>query len=69
VMFLSIQPFISWWVGSSYQLDNFIFTLIILNFVIGVFRNSAQVFIAAYGLAWIQRWKSVVESILNIVFS
>lgn len=69
VMFLSIQPFISWWVGASYQLDNFIFTLIILNFVISVFRNSAQVFIAAYGLAWIQRWKSVVESILNIVFS
>lgn len=68
-MILMIQPFINIWVGKFYLLDNITFALIILNFVITMFRNTSLVFIDAYGLAWIQRWKPIIESILNIVLS
>ncbi|HFX3738638.1 TPA: lipopolysaccharide biosynthesis protein [Enterococcus faecium] len=69
ILIATINPFIDFWVGPKYKLSPITVFFIILNFVILMMRNSSIVFIEAFGLAWQQRWKSVIEAVLNIVFS
>lgn len=64
-----LNPFISFWVGNSFKMDNITVVVIILNYVIRMFRNTPQVFIDGYGLAWQQRWKAIFESIINLFAS
>ncbi|WP_159722906.1 lipopolysaccharide biosynthesis protein [Enterococcus sp. CSURQ0835] len=64
-----INPFISIWVGSSYQVSRLTLTVIVINYFIQGFRGTPLVFISSHGLAWKQRWKPIVESVTNIVFS
>lgn len=64
-----LNPFISFWVGSNFKMDNFTVRVIILNYVVRMLRNTPQVFIDGYGLAWQQRWKAVFESIINLFTS
>jgi O-antigen/teichoic acid export membrane protein len=69
VLVSTINPFIALWVGSDYELEPNTVFLIISNFIILMLRNSSIVFIDAFGLAWQQRWKSVIEAITNISLS
>lgn len=64
-----LRPFINWWVGPNYVLSQYTVLLIVVNFVLQISRLPALTYIDAYGLQWVQKWKSVAESILNIVFS
>lgn len=68
-LFILLRPVISLWLGDQYVLSQYIVMLIIINFVLQVSRIPSLMYIDAYGLQWIQRWKSVIESILNIVLS
>lgn len=64
-----INPFVVLWLGAKYQLGFVTALLIIINFCIGVTRKSSVSFIDAYGIAWFQRHKSIIESILNLSLS
>lgn len=64
-----LRPLVVFWLGEDYVLSQYIVLLITINFVIQISRAPALVYIDAYGLQWVQKWKSVIESILNIGFS
>lgn len=69
VLLTTMNLFIVFWVGESYLLSQSTLFLIISNFVLLMSRNSCLVFIEAFGLAWQQRWKSILEATLNIILS
>lgn len=69
ILIVTINPFIVMWVGHKYELPSTTVFLILSNFIILMLRNSSIVFIDAFGLAWQQRWKSIVEALMNISLS
>lgn len=66
---LLMNDFIGCWVGSRCELPGVTVTLIILNYILSSYRNTALTFISVYGLSWYTRWKVFWECILNVVFS
>lgn len=69
VFVAAIQPFISLWIGPNQMLSNISTVLISLSIWLTISRKPSLMFIDAFGLQWIQRWKAVVESIVNILLS
>lgn len=63
------RPLIEFWIGSKYVLSQYIVLLIVINFILQISRLPALTYIDAYGLQWVQKWKSVIEAILNIMLS
>ncbi|HCN55711.1 lipopolysaccharide biosynthesis protein [Leuconostoc citreum] len=64
-----LRPLISFWLGERYILSQYIVLLIVINFVLQLSRYPSLMYIDAYGLQWIQKWKSLIEAVLNIAFS
>lgn len=62
------QPFITLWVGQKYHLSMLTVNLIVINFVLTIFRPALNM-INAYGLFWGYRYKSIVEAAVNFGFS
>ncbi|WP_430495684.1 lipopolysaccharide biosynthesis protein [Leuconostoc mesenteroides] len=61
--------FIQLWIGKEYVLPVSITNIIVINFAIEIYRRTSLTYIDAYGLAWVQRWKSIIEVVLNITLS
>lgn len=61
-----LNAFVQWWVGKANVLPSLTATLIVINYVIQVYRNTGFVFIQSFGLFWYQRMKPVFESIINL---
>lgn len=61
--------FIELWIGRSYLLPAIVTFTIVVNFAIEIYRRTSLTYIDAYGLAWVQRWKSIIEVVTNITFS
>ena len=57
------------WVGEKYLFDFYTVCLLGINFYITGMRKSVSVFREASGLFYIDRWKAIVEAIVNLVFS
>lgn len=68
-MSLFFSVFINIWVGRENILTELATILIVANCLLSVIRYPALTFIDAFGLQWIQRWKSIVESAVNIIVS
>lgn len=68
-LYVLFNPFIHLWLGKGYTFDNAIVAVIVLNFYLTHIRLPANVFKETAGLFWNDRYKSVIESIVNIVFS
>lgn len=64
-----LRPLIIFWVGDKYVLSQYIVLLIVINFILQISRLPSLTYIDAYGLQWIQKWKSVIEAVMNITFS
>ena len=64
-----LRPLVALWIGNEYILSQYIVLLIVINFVLQISRLPSLTYIDAYGLQWVQKWKSVIEAILNIVLS
>ena len=64
-----LRPLIVLWLGEKYVLSQYIVLLIVVNFILQISRTPALIYVDAYGLQWIQKWKSIIESVLNILFS
>ncbi len=64
-----VNPFIQLWLGSKYLFGMEIVTVLVINFYITGMRTSVRVFKDAHGLYWYDRYKPLVESVINIAVS
>lgn len=65
-LFLILDPFITLWLGKAYILSLNITAVITLNFYLTGMRRGVQLFRAAYGLFWHDRYKALFEALINI---
>lgn len=68
-LFCLFQPFIFLWLGEEYLLSFFTVLVIAVNFYIGGMRSTVNIFKEASGMFWYDRYKPLIESVLNIVLS
>ena len=64
-----INPFISIWLGEKYLFSIDVVIVLFLNFYITGMRKSVLTFSEAMGLFEKDKWKAIIESILNIIIS
>lgn len=66
---LLFQPFITLWIGEEYLLSFPAALIIVANFYFLGMQNAIAQFKAASGLYWQDRYRVIVESIINLVSS
>lgn len=64
-----LNPFIGMWLGTKYIIESKIVLCIVINFYITAMRQTTLMFKSASGLFWQDRYKPLIESILNILLS
>lgn len=64
-----INPFIDIWLGNKYLLNKSIVFLIVSNFYVLGMRNATLTFKSAAGLFRPDRYKPIVEAVLNVILS
>ncbi len=64
-----VNPFIELWLGPQFLFDMTIVTVLVVNFYLTGMRKSVKVFRDAHGLYWYDRYKSLVEAVINILVS
>ncbi|MGV0167932.1 lipopolysaccharide biosynthesis protein [Furfurilactobacillus sp. WILCCON 0119] len=65
-LILCFSAFVRLWLGAHSVLPFMSVNIIVINFVLQIQRYPSLTFIDAFGLQWIQKWKSVIESLINI---
>lgn len=63
------NPFINIWLGKDYVFNFKIVVVLVLNYYLTGMRKSNLTFREASGLFYIDRWKAIIEALVNIVFS
>lgn len=63
------QPFISLWVGSAYLLDNLTMIVFVINFYVNGMRKAVLTFRDASASYYYDRYKPLVESVINLTLS
>lgn len=64
-----LNPFVKLWVGESFAISEVTIVFIGLNFFIVQIRRAVLTFRDALGLYWFDRYKPLIESLLNILLS
>ena len=73
VLFISFElsmlltPFIHFWIGGRYVFDQITVNLLLINWMVNTMRITIQSFMNAFGTYWEVRWKSIIESLVNLV--
>lgn len=67
--FCLIQPFISLWIGSAYQMTLSVVLIIALKFYISGMRKTILTFRDSAGVFWYDRYKALIESVVNVLLS
>ncbi|WP_339206404.1 oligosaccharide flippase family protein [Paenibacillus sp. FSL K6-3182] len=68
-IFQLLNPFVTLWLGKNYLLSENIVLLISITFFVTVMRNSVLTFKNAGGLFTQDKFKPIIEAILNLVLS
>lgn len=68
-MWILINPFIMFWAGDNYLLDFLVVSLLCINYYIFGSQNTTSLFRNAFGLFWEGRYRPVIMTITNILFS
>ena len=68
-LFNAYNTFINLWLGSEYLLSPAIVLVIVINFYLFGMRQSVSMFRASMGIYWADRYKPLVESLVNLVAS
>jgi O-antigen/teichoic acid export membrane protein len=68
ILYKTVNPFISVWIGSEFLLSHFFVAVIVLNFFISSTRQTIISFKVGYGI-FSDIYAPVVEGIINISFS
>ena len=64
-----LNPFITIWLGEKYLFNMSIVLILVINFYITGMRKSSMTFREASGLFYRDRWKAIIEAIINLVAS
>lgn len=68
-LFNAYNTFITLWLGPEYLLSPTIVLVIVINFFLFGMRQSVAMFRASMGIYWVDRYKPIVESLVNLVAS
>lgn len=69
ILMLFLNPFITFWIGENFIMSEVIVLLIVINFYISGMRIVTVIFKEAYGLFWSDRYRSLLEAVVNLVIS
>lgn len=69
LMCVTLSPFISWWLGSEYELSPVIVGMVLINFYINGMRSSALTFKVKSGIFVNDRWTPLFMGIINLGLS
>lgn len=64
-----LQPFIRLWLGAEYLLSNITVWILVFVFYFGGIRCTVLSFRDAAGIFWHDRYKALIESVINIAIS
>jgi O-antigen/teichoic acid export membrane protein len=64
-----LEPFIRWWLGGSYLLNNLAFVFILLNFYLYGMRTAIGTFKSKAGLFVQDRYAPLIEGLINLISS
>lgn len=67
--FCLTQPFVKLWVGEEMMLSDSVVWVIVIVFYLEGMRKTALIFRDATGVFWNDRYKSLIESFINLVCS
>lgn len=68
-LFILLNIFIELWIGKEYLFSNSVTLLIVINFYMATSRLTAKVYKDSIGLFWNDRYKPIIEAIINIIAS
>lgn len=68
-LWILFNPFITLWIGEEYLFSNNIVIIIVINFYMLTIRRATLVYKDSFGLFWNDRYKPLIESVINIVIS
>jgi O-antigen/teichoic acid export membrane protein len=68
-LFNLLQPFISWWLGEQYLLDNLTFIFILINFYLNGMRTAIATFKNKAGLFVQDKYAPLIEGLINLISS
>lgn len=69
IMWNTMTPFITWWLGTEYVLDDKIVFLILLNFFLLTMRIAPLTFKTKSGIFVKDRWTPLLQGIINLGLS
>lgn len=64
-----LEPFISWWLGKKYLLDDMTFIVILINFYLTGMRTAIATFKNTAGLFVQDKYASLIEAVINLASS
>ncbi len=64
-----LQPFISIWLGKKYLLSDVTVWVMVLLFYVNGMRKTVLIFRNATGMFWHDRYKTIVEAVINLLLS
>lgn len=68
-LYFLCNPFISLWLGRSFLFPQSIVFMIVLNYYISGMRRPVLAFKNSLGLFWYDRYKSLLQAVINLVLS
>lgn len=68
-LFNILEPFLNWWLGEGYLLDNLTFLVILVNFYISGMRASINTFKSSGGLFVQDKYMPLIEAAINLLAS
>lgn len=69
ILINTLDPFIQWWLGSDYLLNDATVYVLLLNFYIEVMRSSSITFKVKAGIFQQDRWTPFLQGIINVALS
>ncbi len=64
-----LEPFIGWWLGKQFLLDNLTFIFILINFYLNGMRTSIATFKNTAGLFVQDKYAPLIEGLINLISS
>lgn len=69
ILYNTLSPFISWWLGDQYHLQFITIQVILLNFYIDMMRSTALTFKTKAGIFQQDRFTPFLQGVINLVLS
>ena len=69
LMYNTINPFISWWVGTEYLLPQYIVAIICINYYVDEIRSSIMTYKTVSGIFDADKYVVLITAVINLVVS